>query len=672
MANWYDFGTATVGAGGTTVTLSAGALALQNIRVGDGLVIKGASFPPVEILTVPTNLTFTIDAWPYAAQTGVAYTIQPGPAWSSTAAVAQDVSEYLAAISGVQNSDTTNTVGTGSKTWNVQPNLRLSVGARIRFADIAAPTTRYMDGVVTSYAGRALTVEIDRAIGSGSASSWNVNFTGELGAVGATGATGATGPTGATGSIGPTGATGATGATGPANSLAIGSVTTGAAGSSAEATITGSAPSQTLNLTIPRGDAGAGSGDVTAASSFGTDNRLIRSDGTGKGVQVSLIAVDDSGNVDVLGGNISVKGGGIDASLGTAIALNSASYPTTYSNKIKSAHSANAVQSILSFELATGASTTAEVMRIRGDGNVGIGTTSPSEKLSVAGNITATGSASVTSFVNTGTFSSGQNSGVFYPIFEGGSGSGGGVALIAKANGSNVIFFGNYSAVNGGAYNGDACFATNSGVPARFLTGGAETLHMTPSGAVYFPNISTTASAANAFIDSGSSPVNQILRSTSSVRYKKDVEDLWDDVAQSVLNLRPIFYRSKADADNPAHSFYGLLAEDVAAIDPRFVQWGYSDDAWEVVERTSTFVVTDATLDDDGKELTPATTEDRTTIERTLKADAVKVPDGVCYDRLVVPIIQLVKKQDAALQLAMSKIEALEAAVATLKANAQS
>jgi hypothetical protein len=41
----------------------------------------------------------------------------------------------------------------------------------------------------------------------------------------------------------------------------------------------------------------AGTGDVTAASSFGTDNRLIRSDGTGKGVQASGITVDDSDNV---------------------------------------------------------------------------------------------------------------------------------------------------------------------------------------------------------------------------------------------------------------------------------------------------------------------------------------------------------------------------------------
>ena len=55
---------------------------------------------------------------------------------------------------------------------------------------------------------------------------------------------------------GPVGATGSTGATGPANSLAIGAVSTGAAGSNASATITGTAPSQTLDLTIPRGDKG--------------------------------------------------------------------------------------------------------------------------------------------------------------------------------------------------------------------------------------------------------------------------------------------------------------------------------------------------------------------------------------------------------------------------------
>lgn len=47
----------------------------------------------------------------------------------------------------------------------------------------------------------------------------------------------------------------------------------------------------------PQWATAAGSGDVSAASNFGTDNVLVRSDGTLKGVQATGIAVDDSGNV---------------------------------------------------------------------------------------------------------------------------------------------------------------------------------------------------------------------------------------------------------------------------------------------------------------------------------------------------------------------------------------
>jgi hypothetical protein len=46
-----------------------------------------------------------------------------------------------------------------------------------------------------------------------------------------------------------------------------------------------------------KGTDGAGAGDVTAASAFGTDNLVIRSDGTVKGVQASAVTIDDSGNV---------------------------------------------------------------------------------------------------------------------------------------------------------------------------------------------------------------------------------------------------------------------------------------------------------------------------------------------------------------------------------------
>lgn len=47
----------------------------------------------------------------------------------------------------------------------------------------------------------------------------------------------------------------------------------------------------------PAGNDGGGSGDVTAAAAFAVDNVLVRSDGTGKGVQATGIGVDDSDNV---------------------------------------------------------------------------------------------------------------------------------------------------------------------------------------------------------------------------------------------------------------------------------------------------------------------------------------------------------------------------------------
>lgn len=93
-----------------------------------------------------------------------------------------------------------------------------------------------------------------------SASSYTIDFvipqgpTGPQGTNGTTGATGPTGPqglqgtngtTGATGPTGPqgtAGTTGATGPTGPAPSLVVGTVTTGAPGTSASVTITPTNP----------------------------------------------------------------------------------------------------------------------------------------------------------------------------------------------------------------------------------------------------------------------------------------------------------------------------------------------------------------------------------------------------------------------------------------------
>lgn len=91
---------------------------------------------------------------------------------------------------------------------------------------------------------------------------------GDRGEKGDTGPTGATGPQGnpgiqgeqgergATGPMGPAGPKGDTGATGATPELSIGTVSTGAPGTDASVTITGTAEEPVLNMTIPRGAIG--------------------------------------------------------------------------------------------------------------------------------------------------------------------------------------------------------------------------------------------------------------------------------------------------------------------------------------------------------------------------------------------------------------------------------
>lgn len=77
---------------------------------------------------------------------------------------------------------------------------------------------------------------------------------GDKGEQGMQGIQGIQGPQGLQGEVGPKGERGETGATGPANTLTIGSVTKG---DTPQASITGEAPNQILNLVLPKGDTGS-------------------------------------------------------------------------------------------------------------------------------------------------------------------------------------------------------------------------------------------------------------------------------------------------------------------------------------------------------------------------------------------------------------------------------
>ena len=86
---------------------------------------------------------------------------------------------------------------------------------------------------------------------------------------------GDTGAKGDKGDKGEKGDTGAKGADGQTPNISIGTVTTGAAGTNASATISGTTPNLTLNLTIPKGDKGD-KGDTGAAGSGGTVTKTVK------------------------------------------------------------------------------------------------------------------------------------------------------------------------------------------------------------------------------------------------------------------------------------------------------------------------------------------------------------------------------------------------------------
>jgi len=137
-------------------------------------------------------------------------------------------------------------------------------------------------------------------------------------------------------------------------------------------------------------------------------------------------------------------------------------------------------------------------------------------------------------------------------------------------------------------------------------------IESTNAGAPRFVSLATTVSAANAHLDGS----YILYYSSSSLRYKKDIESVDSQYSDKVLNLRPVWYRSKTEVDRADWSWYGLIAEEVAEIDPRLVHWKYD----EYVE------------DKDGTSK-PA-------------EGAELIPNGVQYDRVAVLLLDVIKKQE--------------------------
>jgi hypothetical protein len=139
----------------------------------------------------------------------------------------------------------------------------------------------------------------------------------------------------------------------------------------------------------------------------------------------------------------------------------------------------------------------------------------------------------------------------------------------------------------------------------------------------YFPNAPTTASAANTFLDNADN--NRLFRVTSSAKYKTNIETLEHQYSDALLQARPVWYRSKCEADKKEWSWYGLIAEELAQIDPRLVHWSYADDCYNIVEM----------IEKDGS----------TIKTKVLKDDAQLTPESVQYERISVLLLDLIQRQ---------------------------
>jgi hypothetical protein len=156
-----------------------------------------------------------------------------------------------------------------------------------------------------------------------------------------------------------------------------------------------------------------------------------------------------------------------------------------------------------------------------------------------------------------------------------------------------------------------------------------------------------------------------LYRSTSSSVYKKNVENLNTIAADKILDLRPVWYRSKCQNDRKDWSWYGLIAEEVAKIDPRFVHYGYQEDAYELVDVKQVVTLQEGDpRRENGKE-----TEEIVTKQKQLKKDAKLVPNGIAYERLTVPLIDIAKRQKNQLAAQQELINDLLARVSALEGN---
>lgn len=173
------------------------------------------------------------------------------------------------------------------------------------------------------------------------------------------------------------------------------------------------------------------------------------------------------------------------------------------------------------------------------------------------------------------------------------------------------------------------------------VAGGAvptERMRISSAGKLTVPGVysGTTTGGSAVYVESD----GDLLRFTSSRKYKTDIETLEDKRADAILECRPVWYRSLSKNDIKTEGatksdwgWYGFIAEEVAEIDPRLVGWATKD----------------AVLQEDGS------------VKSIERDPADYEAEGVRYDNFVPLLLNLIKRQKEQIEAMEARLSALEA-----------
>jgi hypothetical protein len=233
-----------------------------------------------------------------------------------------------------------------------------------------------------------------------------------------------------------------------------------------------------------------------------------------------------------------------------------------------------------------------EGMRIDSSGNVGIGTASPRSPLDVNGNIYVAG--------------------------------GNQIQITGSPGTTGLQLFGQDAA--------ESLIGTMSSQSLVLRTNATERLRIDAANGTLTsqPTYDNTAAGSTVVVTSA----GLIRRTSSSLKYKKDIENLDSSIVDNAIDgLRPVWYRTKNPEgdDKSTWSHVGLIAEEVDSVEPRLVKY-------KTVE---------VSINENGERI-------ETQLENP-------VPEDVDYARLSVVLLSEVKTQRVKIASLEARLEALEA-----------